>query len=58
MTQWDLARALRADQSQVSKLGRSERRLHIVDYLRICRAVGFDPGKPLRSVEFGKFARK
>jgi transcriptional regulator with XRE-family HTH domain len=42
LTRWDLARALRTDQSQISKLERSERRLDIVDYLRICRAIGVD----------------
>jgi transcriptional regulator with XRE-family HTH domain len=61
LTQWDLARALGTDQSQISKLERSERRLDIVDYLRICRAVGLDPGKPLRHahpaelLEFGQY---
>lgn len=49
VTQWDLARALGTDQSQISKLERSERRLDIMDYLRICQAIGIDPGKPLRS---------
>ena len=34
LTQWDLAHALGTDQSQISKLERSERRLDIVDYLR------------------------
>ena len=58
MTQRDLARALGTDQSQISKLERSERRLDIVDYLRICRAIGLDPGKPLRSVDFWRAARK
>jgi transcriptional regulator with XRE-family HTH domain len=58
MTQWDLARALGTDQSQISKLERSERRLDIVDYLRICRAIGLDPGKPLRSVDLGRAAGK
>ena len=58
LTQWDLARALGTDQSQISKLERSERRLDIVDYLRLCRAIGLDPGKPLRSVDFGQPARK
>jgi transcriptional regulator with XRE-family HTH domain len=48
-----LARALGTDQSQISKLERSERRLDVVDYLRICRAIGLDPGKPLRSIDFG-----
>ena len=54
ITQWDLARALGTDQSQISKLERSERRLDVVDYLRICRAIGLDPGKPLRSIDVGK----
>ena len=58
LTQWDLARALGTDQSQISKLERSERRLDIVDYLRICRAIGLDPGKPLRSLDLGRAARK
>ena len=58
MTQWDLARALRTDQSQISRLECSERRLDIVDYLRIFHAIGLDPGKPLRAVDFGRTARK
>ncbi len=58
MTQWDLVRALLTDRSQISKLERSERRLDIVDYLRICRAIGLDPGKPLRSVDFARAETK
>jgi transcriptional regulator with XRE-family HTH domain len=58
MIQWDLARALGTDQSQISKLERSERRLDIVDFLRICRAIGRDPEKRLRSADFVKAARK
>jgi transcriptional regulator with XRE-family HTH domain len=58
LTQSDLARALGTDRSQISKLERSERRLDIVDYLRICRAIGLDPGKPLRSLDLGRAARK
>ena len=53
VTQWDLARALGTDQSQISKLERSERRLDIIDYVRICRAIGLDPGKPVRSISRG-----
>lgn len=49
VTQWDLAHALGTDQSQISKLERSERRLDIIDYLRICHVIGIDPGEPLRS---------
>ncbi len=48
VTQWDVAKALKTDQSQVSKLERGERRLDIVDYVRICRVIGIDPGEPLR----------
>jgi transcriptional regulator with XRE-family HTH domain len=51
LTQWDVARALGTDQSQVSKIERGERRLDIIDYLRICRALKVDPGGPLRSVK-------
>ncbi len=58
MTQWDLARAMGTDQSQISKLERSERRLDIMDYLRICRAIGIDPGQPLRSADEQTSARR
>lgn len=40
LTQRDLARVLGTDQSQTYKLERSERRLDIEDYLRICCATG------------------
>lgn len=53
MTQVDLAQALGTDQSQISKIERVQRRLDIIDYLRICRAIGLDPGEPLRSITFG-----
>ena len=52
MTQVDLAQALGTDQSQVSKIERGERRLDVIDYLRICRAIGLDPAEPLRVVTF------
>lgn len=51
LTQWDVARAIGTDQSQVSKLERYERRLDILDYARICRAIGLDPGKLLRDID-------
>ena len=44
LTQWDLARAMGTDQSQVSKLERRERRLDIIDFVRYCRAIGILPG--------------
>ncbi len=48
MTQWDLARKVGTDQSQISKLERRERRLDVADYARICRAIDLDPGELLR----------
>lgn len=47
MTQWELARKLGTDQSQISKFERRERRLDVADYARICHAIGLDPGKLL-----------
>jgi transcriptional regulator with XRE-family HTH domain len=44
VTQWEVARRLGTDQSQISKIERGERRLDIVDYARYCRAIGLDPG--------------
>ena len=52
MTQTDLGQALGTDQSQISKIERGERRLDIIDYVRICRALGIDPGAPLRDISF------
>ncbi len=49
ITQWELARRMGTDQSQISKLERGERRLDIVDYVRYCRAIKLDPGELLRS---------
>jgi hypothetical protein len=47
-----LARAPGTDQSQISNRECSQRRLDIVDYLRIRRATGFGPRSPFRSVDF------
>jgi transcriptional regulator with XRE-family HTH domain len=48
MTQADLAQALGTDQSQISKIERAERRLDVIDYVRICQAIGVDPAEPLQ----------
>ncbi|CAO3424440.1 XRE family transcriptional regulator (plasmid) [Azospirillum argentinense] len=45
LTQWDIARAMGEDQSQVSKLERRERRLDIIDFVRYCRALDVAPGE-------------
>ncbi|WP_209882822.1 helix-turn-helix domain-containing protein [Azospirillum soli] len=44
ITQWDLARSMGTDQSQVSKLERRERRLDLIDFVRYCRAMDVIPG--------------
>ncbi len=53
ITQAELARRMETDQSQVSKFERRERRLDVVDYLKYCRAIGLDPGLPLRDLLTG-----
>jgi transcriptional regulator with XRE-family HTH domain len=58
MTQWDLARALRTDQSRISKFEHQRTRPRHRDHLRICRAIGLEPETPLRSVDFARAARK
>jgi transcriptional regulator with XRE-family HTH domain len=50
LTQTEVAVAMHTDQSQVSKLERSERRIDIIDFIRYCRAIGIDPGDLLRDV--------
>lgn len=44
LTQWDVARMMGVEQSQISKFERGERRLDILDYVRYCRAIGLEPG--------------
>jgi transcriptional regulator with XRE-family HTH domain len=51
ITQWELARRMGTDQSQISKLERGERRLDIADYARYCHAIGLDPGLLLKEVD-------
>ena len=54
MTQTALAEAIGTDQSQISKFERCERRIDILDYARICRAISIDPGPALRGVKLGR----
>lgn len=50
LTQAELAKKLRRPQSYVSKYERAERRIDVVEFLEIARAIGFDPGEFLRKL--------
>lgn len=51
LTQVELAKKLSRPQSFVSKYERGERRLDVVEFLEVARAIGFDPYKFLRQLE-------
>ena len=51
LTQQDLARRLGKPQSFVSKYERRERRLDVIEYLSITRAIGADPYEIIRELE-------
>lgn len=46
-----VAKAVKTDQSQISKYERFERELGIVDFVRYCRAIGADPRDLLRLLD-------
>ena len=54
MTQTELAQKLSRPQSFVSKFERGERRLDVIEFLDIARALGFDPIPFLRKISKGK----
>ncbi|GAB4523761.1 MAG: helix-turn-helix transcriptional regulator [Anaerolineae bacterium] len=51
ITQQDLADVLSKPQSFVSKYERKERRLDVVEYVIISRAIGIDPCSIIREIE-------
>ena len=51
ITQQELADRLGRPQSFVSKYERGERRLDIVEFLRVSKALGFDPYQVLKRLE-------
>jgi transcriptional regulator with XRE-family HTH domain len=51
MTQSEVARRLRKPQSFVSKYEAGERRLDVVEFLHIARAIGFDPARFVKRLE-------
>jgi transcriptional regulator with XRE-family HTH domain len=50
MTQIELAKKLGRPQSFVSKFERGERRIDVVEFRDICRAIGTDPVRLMRRV--------
>jgi transcriptional regulator with XRE-family HTH domain len=53
LTQTDVARRLRKPQSFVSKYEQGERRLDVVEFLQVAKAIGFEPADLLRKLEDG-----
>ena len=51
LTQIELARKLGKPQSFVSKFERGERRLDVVEFLDVARAIGADPHRILKRVD-------
>jgi transcriptional regulator with XRE-family HTH domain len=51
LTQAKLAKKLRRPQSYVSKYERGDRRLDVIEFLEIARAIGFDPHELLLKLD-------
>lgn len=51
MSQSDLAALVSSTQSAISKIERSERRLDIAEFIRICDALGISAGDVVRKFE-------
>ena len=51
LTQQDMANRLHRPQSFVSKYERGERRLDVVEFVTICRALNIDPCDIIREIE-------
>lgn len=51
MTQRELATLLGKPQSFVSKYERRERRLDVVEFVKIAKAIGIDPCRIVREIE-------
>jgi transcriptional regulator with XRE-family HTH domain len=50
LTQAQLAKKLRRPQSYVSKYERGARRLDVIEFLEVARAIGFDPDEFFRKL--------
>lgn len=51
LTQLELANALGRPQSFVSKYESGERRLEVVEFIHVCRALGEDPSRIITKLE-------
>lgn len=51
LTQMEVARRLRRPQSFVSKYEHAERRLDVVEFLEVARAIGLEPAEFLTNLE-------
>ena len=51
LTQHELAKRLRRPQSFVAKYGGGERRIGVVEFLTVCKAIGVDSAKLLKSLK-------
>jgi len=47
----DLAAKLDVSHSWVGKIEQGERRLDVLEYVRLCKALGVDPGKGLSKLK-------
>jgi transcriptional regulator with XRE-family HTH domain len=52
LTQAMLAKKLRRPQSYVSKYERGDRRLDVIEFLEIARAIKFDPNEFVQKLDF------
>jgi transcriptional regulator with XRE-family HTH domain len=50
LTQHELAKRLRRPQSFVAKYEGGERRIDVVEFVTICRAIGANPAKLLKAL--------
>lgn len=50
LTQIDVAEALKATQTFVSKVERGERRIDVIEFADFCHVIGVDPAVLLRKV--------
>ncbi|MEO5614290.1 MAG: helix-turn-helix transcriptional regulator [Cypionkella sp.] len=54
MTQQEIAERLQRPQSYVAKVEGCERRLDVIEFVRICRAIGVEPVSILETIVLPK----